>query len=190
MRPRRVKTMQNSDHLRGDELVLQIIQRMAQGDLPLELIDPITPHHHLDNDPRPAGVGLLQIIDGPFTAALDQLATKPVPMDRDTQIRNYHYDTHTAALDLYGVLYDARTTCSLAVGIPQAHRGCGTAMNHARAACTGEAASLQESFIAASEYIREAFDKAADTLNKLGHALTSNEEDEYDKGDFDYEQDV
>lgn len=64
------------------------------------------------------------------------------------------------------------------------------AMKRARAACTGEAANLQDSCIAASEYIHEAFDKAANALNKLGHALTSNEDDEYDKGDFDDEQDV
>jgi hypothetical protein len=56
-------------------------------------------------------------------------------------------------------------------------------MKRARAACTGEAANLQESFIAASEYIREAFDKAADTLNKLGIALTSDDEDDEDDED-------
>lgn len=189
MTPRRVKTIQNSDHLRGDELVIQIIQRMAQGDLPSELIGPV-PHHRRVKEPHSAGVGLLQIIDGPFTATLDHLTTQPVPMDREPQIRNYHYDTHTAALDLYGALYDARTAGPWNGRIPQAHHGCEQDMKHARAVCTGEAANLQDSCIAASEYIHEAFDKASDTLNKLGHALTSNEDDEYDKGDFDYEQDV
>lgn len=188
MCPRRVTTM--NDRLSGDELVIQIIQRMAQGDLPLELIDPITPHHHLDNAPHPAGVGLLQIIDGPFTPALDQLTTQPVPMNRDTQIRNYNYDSHTPSLELYGALYDTRTTHPWNVRIPQAHHGCDQDMKRAHAACTGEAANLQDSCISASEYIHEAFDKASDTLNKLGHALTSNEDDEYDKGDFDDEQDV
>lgn len=120
MTTRRVKTM--NDRLSGDELVLRIIQRMAQGDLPLELIDAITPHH-LDNDPHPAGVGLLQIIDGPFTATLDHLTTKPVPMDRDTQIRNYHYDTHTAALELYGALYDTRTAHSQHIRRAQPYLG-------------------------------------------------------------------
>lgn len=109
MAPRRVTVKTMNDQLRGDELVLRIIQRMARGDLPSELIDAAPHTQHLDPDHHRAGVGLLQIIDGPFTATLDHLTTKPVPMDRDTQIRNYHYDTHTAALDLYGALYDART---------------------------------------------------------------------------------
>lgn len=125
-----------------------------------------------------------------FTALQESFTTQPVPMDRDTQIRNYHYDTHTAVLELYGVLYDARTTHPWNIRIPQTHHGCEQDMKRARAVCTGEAANLQDSCIAASEYIHEAFDKASDTLNKLGHALTSNEDDEYDKGDFDYEQDV
>lgn len=154
-----VKTM--NDQLRGDELVLRIIHRMAQGDLPLELIDAAPHTQYLDPDRHRAGVGLLQIIDGPFTAALD----------------------------LYGALYDARTTHPWNIRIPQTHHGCEQDMKRARVACTGEAANLQDSCIAASEYIHEAFDKAADALNKLGHALTSNEDDEYDKGDFDDEQD-
>lgn len=58
------------------------------------------------------------------------------------------------------------------------------ANNQSRAACTGEAANLQESLIAVSEYIHEAFDKAAETLNKLGVDLTSDDEDDEDKGDF------
>ena len=123
MNPRRVTVKTMKDQLRGDELVIHIIQRMAQGDLPSELIDPAPHHHRLDHDPHPAGVGLLQIIDGPFTATLDHLTTKPVPMDRDTQIRNYHYDTHTAALDLYGALYDARTTHPWTIRIPRPHLG-------------------------------------------------------------------
>lgn len=53
-------------------------------------------------------MGLLQIIPGTFAEHLDpELTTRPIPMDRDTQIRNHHYDTHTPALELYGVLYDA-----------------------------------------------------------------------------------
>ena len=64
-------------------------------------------------------------------------------------------------------------------------------MKRARVACTGEAASLQESFMIVAKGVSDAMDKAADTLNKLGIALTSDDEDdEYDKGDFDYEQDV
>lgn len=62
------------------------------------------------------------------------------------------------------------------------------AMNRARVACTGKAASLQDSFMVVAEGVQTAMDKAADTLNKLGIALTSDDEDE--KGDFDYEQDV
>lgn len=187
MNPRRVTTMPANDRLSGDELVLHIIQRMARGELPSELIDPAPHHHRLDHDPHPAGVGLLQIIDGPFTATLDHLTTKPVPMDRDTQIRNYHYDTHTAVLDLYGALYDARTTHPWTVRCAQAHRGCGTAMKHARAVCTGEAASLQDSFMVVAEGVQTAMDKAADTLNKLVNVFN---DDEDEKGDFDYEQDV
>lgn len=186
MCPRRVTTM--NDRLSGDELVIQIIQRMAQGDLPSELIDAAPHHQYLDPDRHHAGVGLLQIIDGPFTATLDHLTTQPVPMDRDTQRRNYHYDTHTAVLDLYGSLYDARITHPWTVRRAQAHRGCGTAMKRARAACTGEAASLQDSCIAASEYIHEAFDKAANALKKLGIALTSDDEDD-EWEDFDDEED-
>lgn len=91
-----------NDRVSGDELVIHIIQRMAQGDLPSELIDAAPHHQYLDPDRHRAGAGLLQIIDGPFTATLDHLTTQPVPMDRDTQVRNYHYDTHTAVLDLYG----------------------------------------------------------------------------------------
>lgn len=183
-----------NDRLRGDELVIQIIQRMAQGDLPSELIDAAPHHQYLDPDRHRAGVGLLQVLslDG-FTALKESFTTQPVPMDRDTQIRNYHYDTHTAVLDLYGALYDARTTHPWTIRIPQTHHGCEQDMKRARAACTGEAANLQESFIAASEYIREAFDKAADTLNKLGIALARDDEDDEDnedKGDFDYEQDA
>lgn len=178
-----------NDRLRGDELVLRIIQQLARGESLDRFIDPV-PHHRRVKEPHSAGVGLLQIIDGPFTATLDHLTTKPVPMDRDTQIRNYHYDTHTPALELYGILYDARTTHPWTIRIPQPYHGCEQSMKHARAACTGAAANLQDSCIAASEYIHEAFDKAANSLNKLGHALTSNEDDEYDKGDFDYEQDV
>ena len=123
MKPRRAKTMPANDRLSGDELVIHIIQRMAQGDLPSELIDPAPHHHRLDHDQHRAGVGLLQIIDGPFTATLDHLTTKPIPMDRDTQIRNYHYDTHPAALDLYGALYDACTAHSLAVRRAQPYPG-------------------------------------------------------------------
>lgn len=99
-----------------------------------------------------------------FTALQESFTTQPVPMDRTTHPWN--------------------------IRIPQTHHGCEQDMKRARAACTGEAANLQDSCIAASEYIHEAFDKAANALNKLGHALTSNEDDEYDKGDFDDEQDV
>lgn len=170
MNPRRVTTMPANDRLSGDELVIHIIQRMAQGDLPSELIDPMPHHHRRMQEPHPAGVGLLQVLslDG-FTAALDQFTTQPVPMGRDTQIRNYHYDTHTAVLDLYGVLYDAR------------------------AAYAGEAANLQESFMIVAEGVSAAMDRAADALNKLGIALTSDDEDDdhdEDKGDFDCEQDI
>lgn len=172
MCPRRVTTM--NDRLSGDELVIQIIQRMARGESLDRFIDALPLNHRRMQEPHPAGVGLLQVLslDG-FTALKESFTTKPVPMDRDTQIRNYHYDTHP---------WNIR--------IPQTHHGCEQDMKRARAACTGEAASLQESFIAASEYIHEAFDRADDALNKLGIALTSNEDDEYDKGDFDYEQDV
>lgn len=190
MCPRRVTVKTMNDQLRGDELVLSIIQRSARGDLRLEPIDAAPHTQHLDHDQHPAGIGLLQVLslDG-FTAALDQLTTKPVPMDRDTQIRNCHYDTHTPALELYGALYDARTLDFRNVSESlQTRSGYETAVKRARAACTGEAASLQESFIAASEYIHEAFGKAAETLNKLGHALTSNEDDDEDKGDFDDEE--
>jgi hypothetical protein len=190
MAPRRVTVKTMNDQLRGDELVLRIIQRMARGDLPLELIDAAPHTQHLDPDRHRAGTVPLQVLslDG-FTAALDHLTTQPAPMDRDTQIRNYHYDTHTAVLELYGVLYDARTAGPWNGRIPQAHHGCEQDMKHARAVCTGEAANLQDSCIAASEYIHEAFDKAADTLNKLGIALTiDDEDDDEDKGDFDDEE--
>lgn len=114
-------------------------------------------------------------------------------MDRDTQIRNYHYDTHTAVLDLYGALYDARTTHPWNIRIPQTHHGCEQDMKRARAACAGEAANLQESFMIVAEGVSAAMDRAADALNKLGVDLTSDDEDDdhdEDKGDFDYEQDV
>lgn len=191
MHPRRVTVKTMNDQLRGDELVLRIIQRMARGDLPSELIDPVPHHHRRMQEPHPAGVGLLQVLHlSSFDDPYDSLTTHPVPMDRDTQIRNYHYDTHTPALELYGVLYDARTLDFRIFGTPQVHHGCEQDMKHARAVCTGEAANLQDSCISASEYIHEAFDKASDTLNKLGHALTSNEDDEDDKGDFDYDQNI
>lgn len=61
-----------------------------------------------------------------------------------------------------------------------------TAMKNARAACTGEAASLHDSFMIVAEGVSDAMDKAADTLNKLGDVFNHDE----DKGDFDYEQDV
>lgn len=64
------------------------------------------------------------------------------------------------------------------------------AMKRARAACTGKAASLQDSFMVVAEGVQTAMDKAADTLNKLGIALTGDDEDDEDKGDFDYEQDI
>lgn len=114
-------------------------------------------------------------------------------MDRDTQIRNYHYDTHTAVLELYGVLYDARTTHPWNIRIPQTHHGCDQDMKRARTACTGEAANLQESFMIVAEGVSAAMDRAADALNKLGIALTSDDEDDdhdEDKGDFDCEQDI
>lgn len=183
MYPRRVTTM--NDRLRGDELVLRIGQQLARGESLDRFIDALPPNHHRMQEPHPAGVGLLQVLslDG-FTALKESFTTQLVPMDRDTQIRNYHYDTHTAVLELYGALYDARTTHPWNIRIPQTHHGCEQDMKRARAACTGEAANLQESFIAASEYIREAFDKAADTLNKLGIDLTSDDEDDEDKGRF------
>lgn len=192
MCPRRVTTM--NDRLSGDELVIQIIQRMARGESLDRFIDALPPNHRRMQEPQPAGTGLLQVLslDG-FTALEPSFTTQPVPMDRDAQIRNYHYDTHTAVLDLYGALYDARTTHPWNIRIPQTHHGCEQDMKRARAACTGEAANLQESFIAASEYIREAFDRAADTLNKLGIALARDDEDDEDnedKGDFDCEQDI
>ena len=65
------------------------------------------------------------------------------------------------------------------------------ALKHARAVCTGEAANLQESFRIVAEGVSAAMDKAAEILNKLGIDLTSDDEDDEDeKGDFDYEQDV
>ena len=128
-----------------------------------------------------------------FTALQESFTTQPVPMDRDTQIRNYHYDTHTAVLDLYGVLYDARTTHPWNIRIPQTHHGCDQDMKRARTACTGAAAALQESFMIVAKGVSDAMDRAADTLNKLGIALTSDDEDDdhdEDKGDFDCEQDI
>ena len=190
MCPRRVTTM--NGRLSGDELVIQIIQRMARGESLDRFIDALPPNHRRMQEPHPAGVGLLQVLslDG-FTALKESFTTQPVPMDRDTQIRNYHYDTRTAVLDLYGALYDARTTHPWNIRIPQTHHGCDQDMKRARTACTGEAANLQDSCIAASEYIHEAFDKAANALNKLGIALARDDEDDEDeKGDFDYEQDV
>lgn len=186
MHPRRVTVKTMNDQLRGDELVLRIIQRMARGESLDRFIDALPPNHRRMQEPHPAGIGLLQVLslEG-FTALQESFTTQPVPMDRDTQIRNYHYDTHTAVLELYGVLYDARTTHPWNIRIPQTHHGCEQDMKRARAACAGEAANLQDSCIAASEYIREAFGKAADTLNKLGIALTSDDED---KGDFDDEE--
>lgn len=168
MCPRRVTTM--NDRLSGDELVIQIIQRMARGESLDRFIDALPPNHRRMQEPHPAGIGLLQVLslEG-FTALQESFTTQPVPMDRDTQIRNYHYDTHTAVLDLYGVLYDART------------------------ACTGAAAALQESFMIVAKGVSDAMDRAADTLNKLGIALTSDDEDDdhdEDKGDFDCEQDI
>ena len=180
-----------NDRLRGDELVLRIIQQLARGESLDRFIDALPPNHRRMQEPQPAGTWLLQVLslDG-FTALEPSFTTQPVLMDRDAQIRNYHYDTHTAVLDLYGAFYDARTTHPWNIRIPQTHHGCEQDMKRARAACTGEAANLQESFIAASEYIREAFDKAADTLNKLGIALARDDEDDEDKGDFDCEQDI
>lgn len=62
-------------------------------------------------DPHPAGIGLLQIVNGTFADHIDPpLTTHPVPMDRDTQIRRFTYATPYAALDLCGVLYDTRAT--------------------------------------------------------------------------------
>lgn len=183
-----------NDRVSGDELVIQIIQRMAQSDLPSELIDAAPHHRYLDPDRHRAGIGLLQVLslDG-FTALQESFTTQPVPMDRDTQIRNYHYDTHTAVLELYGVLYDARTTHPWNIRIPQTHHGCEQDMKRARAACAGEAANLQESFMIVAEGVSAAMDRAADALNKLGIALTSDDEDDdhdEDKGDFDCEQDI
>jgi len=176
-----------NDRLRGDELVLRIIQQLARGESLDRFIDALPPNHRRMQEPHPAGVGLLQVLslDG-FTALKESFTTQPIPMDRDTQIRNYHYDTHTAVLDLYGALYDARTTHPWTVRIPQTRSGYETAVKRARAACTGEAANLQDSCIAASEYIHEAFDKAANAMNKLGYAFN---DDEDDKGDFDDEED-
>ena len=109
MCPRRVTTM--NDRLSGDELVIQIIQRMARGESLDRFIDALPPNHRRMQEPHPAGIGLLQVLslEG-FTALQESFTTQPVPMDRDTQIRNYHYDTYTPALELYGVLYDARDT--------------------------------------------------------------------------------
>ena len=159
-----------NDRLRGDELVLRIIQRMAQGDLPSELIDAAPHHRYLDPDRHRAGVAPLQVLHlSSFDDPYDSLTTQPVPMDRDTQIRNYHYDTHTAVLDLYGALYDARTTHPWNIRIPQTHHGCEQDMKRARAACAGEAANLQESFMIVAEGVSAAMDRAADTLNKVGY---------------------
>lgn len=192
MCPRRVTTM--NDRLSGDELVIQIIQRMARGESLDRFIDALPPNHRRMQEPHPAGIGLLQVLslEG-FTALQESFTTQPVPMDRDTQIRNYHYDTHTAVLDLYGVLYDARTTHPWTIRIPQTHHGCEQDMKRARAACAGEAANLQESFMIVAEGVSAAMDRAADALNKLGIALTSDDEDDdhdEDKGDFDCEQDI
>lgn len=52
-----------------------------------------------------------------------------------------------------------------------------TAMKRARAACTGGAASLQESFKVVAEGVSAAMDKAADTLHKLGFALGDDEQE-------------
>lgn len=181
-----------NDRLSGDELVLSIIQQLARGESLDRFIDALPPNHRRMQEPHPAGVGLLQVLslDG-FTALKESFTTQPVPMDRDTQIRNHHYDTHTPALDLYGALYDARTTHPWTIRIPQTHHGCEQDMKRARAACTGEALSLQESFMIVAKGISDAMDKAADTLNKLGIALTSDDEDDdhdEDKGDFDDEE--
>ena len=192
MCPRRLTTM--NDRLRGDELVLRIIQQLARGESLDRFIDALPPNHRRMQEPHPAGVGLLQVLslDG-STALQESFTTQPVPMDRDTQIRNYHYDTHTAVLELYGVLYDARTTHPWNIRIPQTHHGCEQDMKRARAACAGEAANLQESFMIVAEGVSAAMDRAAETLNKLGVDLTSDDEDDdhdEDKGDFDCEQDI
>lgn len=109
-----VWTIKMNNQQRGDERVLALIRELARGSTPAWCAYAISPNHHrVDDEPNPAGVGLLQVlsIDG-FTALQDSITTRPIPMDRDTQIRNYHYDTHTAALELYGALYDARAHAS------------------------------------------------------------------------------
>lgn len=52
------------------------------------------------------------------------------------------------------------------------------AMKRARAACTGEAASLQDSFMVVAEGISNAMDKTAGTLNKLGSVFNDDEDDD------------
>lgn len=108
-----VWTMTTNNQQRGDACVLALIRELARGTTPAWFADALPPNHRRVREPHPAGVGLPQVlsIDG-FTALQDSLTTRSIPMNRDTQIRNHHYDTHTPALELYGALYDARAHAS------------------------------------------------------------------------------
>lgn len=62
------------------------------------------------------------------------------------------------------------------------------AMKHARAVCTGADVNLHDAFMAVAEVLSNTLDKTVEGLREFGRVL--DEDDEEDKGDFDYDQNI